>query len=145
MNLQRLIQQYLIYQRALGWRPPSHGGHLGKFGRFIGARKDIADVSPKKVQAFLAGAGPITRTWHIKYGMLRSFYRYAISRGYVAVAPLPTVIPQRSSNFVPYIYSHEELRRLLRTIDTIHRPYSYVQPVVMRTIFLLLYGAGLRR
>jgi len=145
MNLQRLIQKYLTYQRSLGWRPPSHGGHLGKFGRFIGARADIADVRPKQVQAFLAGDGPITRTWHVKYGILRPFYRYAMSRGYVAVSPLPTVVPQRSSTFVPYIYSHEDLRRLLQAIDTIHRPNSCVEPVTMRTIFLLLYGAGLRR
>ena len=44
---------------------------------------------------------------------------------------------------MPYIYSHEELRRLLRAIDTIHRPYYCVEPVTMRTIFLLLYRAGL--
>ena len=57
MNLQHLIQQYLTYQRSLGWRPPSHGGHLGKFGRFIGDKTDIADVRPKRVLAFLAGDG----------------------------------------------------------------------------------------
>ena len=145
MNLQRLIQQYLAYQRSLGYRPPSHGGHLGKFGRFMGARADIADVRPKQVQKFLTGAGPLTRTWHIKYGILRSFYRYATSRRYVSVAPLPPVVPQQVPPLVPYIYSHEELRRLLQTIDTIHRPRSCVEPGTMRTIFLLLYGAGLRR
>ena len=144
MNLQQLIQQYLTYRKSLGWRLPSYGGHLGGFGRFVGAGADIADVRPKQVQAFLAGAGPITRTWHIKYSILRSFYCYAISRGYVDVAPLPAVVPQRPPTFVPYIYSHEELRRLLQAADTVRRPRSCLEPVTMRTGLLLLYGAGLR-
>ena len=144
MNLQQLIQQYLTYRNSLGWSLPLYGGHLGGFGRFIGANADIVDVHPKQVQAFLAGTGPITRTWHIKYGILRSFYCYAISRGYVAVSPLPLVVPQRLPTFVPYIYSHEELRRLLQTADTVRHPQSSLEPITMQTVLLLLYGAGLR-
>ena len=145
MNLQRLIEQYLTYRRSIGYRPPSTVVVSGRFSRIVGGRADIADVRPKQVQTFLAGAGPLTRTWHNKYGILRSFYRYAISRRYVTVAPLPPVVPQQVPPLVPYIYSREELRRMLQTIDTIHRPRGCVEPVTMRTIFLLLYGAGLRR
>ena len=145
MNLQHLIQQYLTYRESLGWRPIPYGGYLGGFGRFIGAGINIADVRPEQVQAFLVGAGPITSTWHNKYSVLRSFYRYAVSRGYVAVSPLPAVVPQRPANFVPYIYSYEELHRLLQAVDTVRRPCSVLEPVTVRTILLLLYGTGLRR
>lgn len=144
MNLQQLIQQYLTYQRSLGWRPRPHGGYIGAFGRFIGAQADIADVHLKQVQAFLVGRGPITSTWHTKYSTLRAFYRYAISRNYVTVAPLPTVIPQRPPTFVPYIYSHDELRRLLLAADVVRRPLSRLEPTTMRNVLLVLYGAGLR-
>jgi site-specific recombinase XerD len=144
MNLQQLIEQYLTYQKALGWRPPSHGGCLGHFGRTIGARADIADVRPEQVRAFLIGAGSMTRTWHNKYSALRCFYHYAISRGYVTTAPLPAVVPPRPRSGVPYIYSQEELRRILQAADTVRRPRGCLEPVTMRTAILLLYGAGLR-
>ncbi len=144
MNLQQLIQQYLTYRRSLGWRPRSSGGHLGGFGRFIGADADITDVDLSQVQAFLAGTGQITSTWHTKYSILRSFFGYAVTRGYLAVVPLPTVVPQRPPAFVPYVYSHEDLRRLLQMADSVRRPRSCLEPVTMRTALLLLYGTGLR-
>jgi integrase/recombinase XerD len=144
MNLQQLIQQYLAYRKSLGECPRPDGGHLGAFGRFIGADANIADVRAKQVNAFLAGAGPITATWHIKLSVLRPFYRYAISRGYLAAAPLPTVVPKRPPAFVPYIFSHEDLRHLLATIDTDNRYRACLKPATMRTMLLLLYGTGLR-
>ncbi len=144
MNLQKLIQQYLNYQTAIGWRPLSHGGCIGTFGRFIGANVDIADVALQQVEAFLMGKGSVTATWHTKFSTLRSFYRYATSRGYVDEAPLPAVAPQRPRNFTPYIYSHEELRRLLQSVNSVRRPWCSVEPSTMRTVLLLLYGAGLR-
>lgn len=144
MNLQKLIQQYLHYQQSLGWRPLPHGGHIGAFGRFLGANIDIADIELQQVEAFLVGKGSITATWYTKFSTLRSFYRYATSRGYVAAAPLPAVAPQRPRNFTPYIYSHDELRRLLQAVGSVRCPWCSVEPCTMRMVLLLLYGAGLR-
>lgn len=145
MNLQQLIQQYLAYRRSLGWRPRSHGDSLGTFGRFIGKDVDIADVRVEQVNAFLTGRGPVTTSWHIKYGILRSFYRYATSRGYVVVAPLPAIPAKRPPAFVPYIFSHDELRRVLKAFDSVCDRKSSMEAATMRTFILLLYGAGLRR
>ena len=143
MNLQLLIEQYIAHRRSLG-EQGSTGYVLRAFGRAVGAGADIADVRGEQVDAFLAGTGPITRTWHDKYNTLRVFYRYAVSRGYVATAPLPVVIPKRPPPFVPYIFSHEDLRRLLQAVDSVQRRRSSLEPVTVRTIVLLLYGAGLR-
>jgi|SRR5579871_4892127 len=145
MNLQLLIRQYLSYRNSLGWRACSEGGHLGAFGRFMGPDAAIGDVTIEHVSAFLAGSGPVTSTWHTKYTLLRSFYRYAVSRGYVAVAPLPSTVPKRPSRFAPYIYSHEELRQLMLAADSVRRRSDcYLKPITIRTILVLLYGAGLR-
>lgn len=145
MNLQRLIQEYLTYCRTLGWRPRSHGGHLGGFGRFIGADVDIGDVRSDQVTDFLRGTGPVTTSWHIKYGILRSFFRHAVSRGYIGESPLPTVIPERPAAFVPYIFSPAELRGVLSAIENVCRSRSLLEVTTARTMILTLYGAGLRR
>lgn len=142
MNLQSLIKEFITYRQSLGeqWLKNCH---LHNFGRFIGADVDVANVSPEQVNGFLAGAGPITLTWHIKLGSLRTFYQYAVSRGYVAKAPLPTVSPKPPPTFVPYVYSHEELCRLLQAAKGFDRPLS-LEPGTLHLMLLVLYGTGLR-
>lgn len=142
MNLQSLIEQFIAYRQSLGEQWPANCT-LRAFGRFIGADVEAADVSPEKVNCFLAGAGPITLTWHIKLSGLRTFYHYAVSRGYVAKAPLPTVLPKRPPTFVPHVYSHEELCRLLQAAKRFDRPLC-LEPGALHLMLLVLYGTGLR-
>lgn len=144
MNLQSLIAQYVAFQKSLGAPFETAAGVLQAFGRAVGAQADAAGVRPEQVDAFLLGKGPRTLTWHKKLGILRAFYQYAASRGYVAATPLPTVIPRRPPPFVPYIYSHDDLRRLFAAVDADPRPRSGLEPVTVRAILLVLYGAGLR-
>jgi integrase/recombinase XerD len=144
VNLQHLIEQYITFRQALGERFKSNARVLRAFARIIGPAADIGDVRAEQVDAFLAGSGPITSTWHARCSALRGLYRYAISRGYAAASPLPTTVPRRPPSFIPYIYSREELRRLLEGTGAIAHPQRRVEPLALRTILLLLYGAGLR-
>lgn len=144
MNLQLLIERYISYRQALGERFKTNASILRTFGRVIGSRVDIAAVRAEQVRAFLAGAGPVTSAWHSRHNALLGFYRYATGRGYLAASPLPTVLPQRPPPFVPYIYSHDELRCLLQATDSYQRHRSSMEPVTVRTVLLVLYGTGLR-
>jgi integrase/recombinase XerD len=144
MNLQQLIEHYVSFRRALGERCQSTGSMLRAFGRAIGPQADVSEVRVEQVSAFLAGSGSVTLTWHSKYSALSGFYRYAVSRGYVTTIPLPAELPQRPPAFVPYFYSRQELRRLLDATATCRRPRSCLEPVTLRAVVLLLYGAGLR-
>jgi site-specific recombinase XerD len=144
MNLQQLIERYVSYRQALGERFETNATVLRAFGRAIGPRADVADVRADQVGAFLAGAGPVTSAWHMRHNALKGFYRYAIGRGYVAEAPLPAVLPKRPPPFVPYVYSTEELRRLLSATGSYQRRRSSMEPITVRALLLVLYGAGLR-
>jgi len=73
---------------------------------------------------------------------LRGFYRFALARGYVNTSPLPKTVPQVPPQFVPYIYSHDEVRRLLEA--TVSREHRNLSAITCRTLLLLLYGTGLR-
>lgn len=144
MNLQQLIEQYVTFRQALGERFESQATILRSFIRIVGAQTDLADVGVVQVNAFLKSVGPVTSFWHAKYMVLRGFYNYAISRGHATMSPLPDTVPKRPPSFVPYIYSREELRRLLRAAETDRHPQRRTEPLTLRTVFLLLYGAGLR-
>jgi integrase/recombinase XerD len=143
MNLQHLIEQYISFQQSLGSVFTTDAITLRAFGRVRGSRASVANVRPQHVDAFLGKARPVTTTWFGNLARLRRFFQYAVSRGYLSTLPLPTVMPQRPPAFVPYIYSRDEIRRLLRTIDSDRRS-KCLEPVTIRTMVLVFYGAGLR-
>jgi site-specific recombinase XerD len=145
VKLKKLIEQYIAFRQLLGASFKTNACQLRAFVRAVGLKSDVADVSAKQVNAYLRGNSPLTSTWHIRYNALRGLYRYALSRGLASEIPLPAIVPKRPPPFVPYIYSRDELRRLLKAaIECRHHPLRRAEPVTLRTIVLLLYGAGLR-
>jgi integrase/recombinase XerD len=144
MKLQTLIERYITYRKALGDRFNTGATTLRAFGRSVDPRAEVNSVLPVQVSAFLAGAGPITTAWFTRYYALRGLYCYALSRGFASASPLPTSRPKRPPPFVPYIYSREELRRLLLAAGQVDHPLRRAKPPTLRAILLLLYGAGLR-
>ena len=144
MKLKTLIRQYVAFRRSLGEHFESAESVLNTFCRQMGQTVDVNDVSTDQVNAFLAGTGPVTRYWHRKHSVLRGLYHYAISRGLVSESPLPTSVPKLPPHFVPYIYTHDEVHRLLHATGSYRIQCRKLQPHTLRAILLLLYGAGLR-
>jgi integrase/recombinase XerD len=145
MNISDLTTRYVAFRQMLGERFKSNEGILRRLCRAIGPRTRVRRIQVKAVVAFLSTTGANSRTWHRSYQVLNGFFRFAISRGYLDKAPLPTVRPKCSPPFVPYIYSREELRGLIDAIPTYRRFPVRLEAPTMRSILLLMYGAGLRR
>ncbi|MBI2806029.1 MAG: tyrosine-type recombinase/integrase [Planctomycetes bacterium] len=145
MNISDLVTHYVAFRRTLGERCDTNEHILRSFCRAIGPRTRVNRIRAKAVAAFLNGTGPITRAWHGKYSALKGCFQFAVSRGDMDKAPLPTEVPKRPPTLVPYIYSRAEIRRLLDAIPSYRRFPSHMEPTTLRAILLLLYGAGLRR
>src|SRR5260370_33976085 len=144
MKLLTVVTRYVAFRKSLGERFHTNEKVLKSFCRALGNRIDVDEVRADQVDAFLAGTGPLTRSWHVKHGALLGFYRYAVTRGYAKDSPLPVAIPKRPRPFVPYIYSREELSRLLKGALTYQKNRGRLQPSVVQTLLLFLYGTGLR-
>jgi len=142
MKLSALASQYVAYKQGMGMRFHTEARTLRSFCRTMGDTA-IAEITADRVHAYIAGAGPVTRFWHRKYEVLRGFYRFATARGYVDRSPLPKIIP-KAPEFVPHIYSHDELQRLLDASACCESPRSKLRPYTWRMLILLLYGAALR-
>jgi site-specific recombinase XerD len=145
MNIYDLVTRYVAFRQTLGERFKSNEGTLRRFCRAIGPRARVTRIQVKEVTAFLDGTGTNTNSWLRAYQVLNGFFRFAISRGHITKAPLPTAIPKPGPPFVPYIYSRDELRRLLDATPTYRRFPARLEAPTMRAILLLMYGAGLRR
>ena len=143
MKLAQIVHDYVVLKQSMGSRFHTEATTLKAFCKAVG---DIAitDVEPQQVESYLAGTGPVTRYWHRKYEVLKGFYRFALGRGYVIHSPLPTTVPKRPQPFIPYIFSMEELRRLFKAAGELETPRMALQGSTLRTLLLLLYGAGLR-
>jgi integrase/recombinase XerD len=88
--------------------------------------------------------GPVTAYWFSKYHSLNPFYRYAIAHQHVSKNPLPLTKPHEPAPFEPYIYTNQDMQRLIDAVDSRHRFVWILDPYTVRTLLLLLYGTGLR-
>jgi integrase len=143
MKVADVVDAYLIRQKSLGTRFECAGKILRQFSRIIGNPK-IDEVTPEAVAEFLYGTGPLSATWMLRYKVLTGLYRFAVGRGYVGNSPLPKLIPKLPPQQTPYVYSTEELRRLLESTSVLQIGHSPHVPAIYRTLLLLLYGSGMR-
>jgi integrase/recombinase XerD len=144
MTLSAIVSLYVSHKRSLGHRFQAEGVLLRAFCKVVGDGPMVS-ITPESVRAFLDGNGPVTDYWRKKYRVLGGLYRFARARGFASDSPLPRSIPRLTAPaFVPYIYSHAELKRLLDAVPAACAGRTPVDDYVVRTLLLLLYGAGLR-
>jgi integrase len=143
MKLIDVVTAYIMLQQSLGLRFQSGGRLLRRFARLMGDIP-VDAVRPEGVAAFLQGAAALSATWQLRHAILSGFYRFAISRGYVAFSPLPVSRPQLPLPQSPYVYSTGELRRLIEATSVLYVGHSRLQSSMFRILILLLYGSGLR-
>jgi site-specific recombinase XerD len=146
MTLREAIEQYIVWRRAHGAKFTTAANLLRQFLGYADGDAACGAVTLAQVVAFLAGKGPLTRHREIKYYALAGFWRHAISRGHASCSPLPDNEPKSPARAPPYIYSRDELRRLLdrKNMEISRRGAVQFDAATFRTLLLLLYGAGLR-
>ena len=113
MKLSELVAQYVSHKRALGMHFNSEAQTLASFCHRLDGNTDVESVTVEQVQDFLTGNRPLTNHWGKRRSVLDCLFRFALSRGYVTASPLPRNRPKLPPPLPPYIYSKEELKRLL--------------------------------
>ena len=144
MKLPEVVSLYISHKRALGYRYRSEADIFKAFCKAIG-NKSIHSIKTEIIMDFIKVNGVITPYGVKKYHVLCGFYRYSLSRGLTTVSPMPETIPKPSAPpFVPYIYSHEEIKRLLDVIPATCTNRVHIDAEVLRILILLLYSTGMR-
>lgn len=143
MTLTTAIGLYLSFKRSLGFRYASEERILRSFARAVGDIP-VEAIPHDACQAFCRGAGPATRFTNKKHWTVQGLFSFLVSRGHLVASPLPERCAVVQQTFRPYIYSPEELQRLLDATSLLANPRSPLQPATFRTLLLVLYGTGLR-
>jgi integrase/recombinase XerD len=143
-RLSSVISLYLSCKKSLGYRFVTEENVLNAFCKAMGD-SPMNGIEATRVLAFLNGSGLVSEYWVKKYNVLSGFYRFALSRSLVTQSPLPHRIPLRTAPvFVPYIYSEDELRKLLAACAAACPDKCDIESYVLRALLVLLYGAALR-
>lgn len=143
MRVGEVIDAYVAAKRSLGMSFESARRVLAHFSREVG-NPLIGDVQPEAVVVFLRGRDALSATWALKHKILSGFYRFAISRGHAQSSPLPADLPKLPPQRSPYVYSVDELRRMLAATSVVHIRSTPLQAPMCRMLLMLLYGSGLR-
>jgi integrase/recombinase XerD len=144
MSITSTIAAYIQHNRHLGKRFIAEERILRAFSRSVG-KASLHGIQPAIITQFVNRDGTSVETIARKRRALAGFFRYAVTRGRLKASPMPSFERKRgASSFTPYIFSEDELKRLLEAVRAASGPRSEIDADTLRTFVLLLYGAGLR-
>jgi integrase len=142
MKLADAISLYMQVIHANGCKGDSIRGVLALFVKYVGGERELSSISQTEVRAFLDGNLPLSHYWHRKHSALRGFFRFALARGLAPAIPLPARTPRCYQDYQPYVYSEDDIDRLITALDGACA--TLIEARTLRALVLLLYGTGLR-
>lgn len=142
MKLAYAISLYMQVIHANGCKGDSIHGVLVLFAKYMGGERELSSISRTEVRAFLDGNLPLSHYWHRKHSALRGFFRFALARGLAPAIPLPARTPRCYQDYQPYVYSEDDIDRLITALDGARA--TLIEARTLRALVLLLYGTGLR-
>ena len=144
MALFEAVENYIDQKRSLGVGFDKGAQGLRSLSNKIGD-VPLEGITPGQILAFLNGPRTSTITWRVKFNLLKHFFEYWAARGMLDASPMPRIRPPVPQTFVPYIYSRNELRVLLRTARVSQKLATCMIDAASFRIFLVfLYATGTR-
>ncbi len=143
--LAQAAHEYLAMRRALGYRLATAGRCLLQFVAFLDAQGATHITVPLALQWAHATTSLSRRTaWPaLRLSMVRGFARYCHAADPRTEVPPVHLLPFRPARARPYLYTDEEIGRLLAAADQLPSRCG-LRPVTYRCLLSLLIVAGLR-
>lgn len=142
MTLIEAVNIYVERKKAEGLSYLRSEKNLLSLSHHVG-RSSLERVTARQVAAFLDGPNTSPFTWEKKYGLLRSFFDFWLARGEIEVLPLPVKRRTGHRAFIPYIYTHSDIKALLKATRTSQKNLSCrIDARTLRTLLIFLYGTG---
>jgi integrase/recombinase XerD len=142
MTLLSAVETYVRLKQSLGAVFSVDARILAAFVRAVGD-VSVSTITSEMCTTFCRGQGPPTRFWSRKHEALRGLFRYLVGRGHVSHSPLPEPGPRIQSTFQRYIYTRDDVVRLLEAAARPVHPATLI-PQTLRLVVLVLYATGLR-
>jgi integrase/recombinase XerD len=141
------IERFIAEKQACGYKYAVEGAALGRLDRFLREQGlEIAALPRALVERWIAkDPNESPRTQRARIGLVRRLALFLLRQGCPAYVPEARLTAKEPAPFVPYIFRHEEIRKLLEAADTLPvNPRSPLRHRVLPAIIRVLYGCGPR-
>jgi integrase len=143
VKLSEGIAMYVDHKRANGISFNKGQSNFAGLHRCVGDVQ-LSDIRPQDVLRFLNGPKTSNGTFRAKHSQLRHFFEFMAARELMPEIQMPSNRFLVRQTFTPYIYTREELRRLLRA-TRIRSKWAFtvlVAPQTIRAFLISLYATG---
>ncbi|MBB3011273.1 tyrosine-type recombinase/integrase [Cupriavidus alkaliphilus] len=139
------VAKFLRFRRAMGAQYVRGEFVLNVFVRFVaeqwGWRSNVAlDEAIERWLSRIAGRKPVTVG--LEFGVVRQLCLYRRREDPSGYVPEHALAPVKESHYVPYIFSRDEVIRMLQVASTHHGRWIWAP--MLHTLMLVLYCTGLR-
>jgi integrase/recombinase XerD len=144
MKLSIAVDQYVARKRIDGYAFSNEESRLTRFCKSSGDL-DISDLSSDHVVAYLDGSDVATVTWRQKYFLLLRFFEFLQRRKEIPLVLMPPLKSAVRQTFVPYIYTRQEIGRLLAATSSCQQaPNCMIHAETFHALLSTLYATGAR-
>lgn len=143
-----LFEGYVAFRRSLGYKVCASDAYaLSSFCSYLSGRTSRADsLARDDVEGYLARfAGKAASTIRGRECMARQLALYMRAKGLDAWVLPEQMITRASGEFVPYVFTSDEMRRIFRALDEeLHSGPGSRNRLLYQVLFRLLYSTGMR-
>jgi len=144
MNLSEATAQYVAMMNASGYAFVNQACTLSAFCRSV-ADPQLGTIQADDLISYLDRRNIARTTWRNKYATLRRFFEFWCCRELMPPLELAPPRPKVGQAFMPYVYSREEMQRLLDSAALCQASKNCcVTSATLRVLLLTLYGTGAR-
>ncbi len=142
MIVSEAIRTYVGHKQLRGVKFDKGLARLSSFCKLV-RDKELHLVTGREIGAFLGDPRVATPSWRAKHMILSKFFQFWTLRGAMDPIAMPLLPIPVQSGFVPYIYTKQELRALVRATRTIRHDHpASIDAMSLRALILTLYGTG---
>lgn len=138
---------YVTYKRSMGYKVGEPALYNLRYMDDFFKKYNMAELTLTKemVKDYTARRGnEAVKTQHMRMSLIRQFAMFMNSIGYDFYIHPKELIPI-SKTFTPYIFTHDEIHRILKVVDHLApTPWSVHYHLIYPMLFRMLYGCGLR-
>lgn len=144
------ILKYIDFKRSLGFKVGSSVYYslkgMDDFFLEYGLSFDLPALTKEMVEAYVAHRGSESvKTQHMRMSIIRQFALFMNRLGFSFYAYPESDFVQVKSDFIPFIFTHSEINRLVRILDEIPASTRYpTYHLIYPMLFRMLFGCGLR-
>ncbi|KQW49536.1 MULTISPECIES: tyrosine-type recombinase/integrase [unclassified Roseateles] len=145
-TLREALPEYLRLRRSLGFKLEDAGLQLPRFVAFVEAQGSTHITTALALAWAQQSASVQPAEWARRLGSVRCFARYRSATDALTEIPPSGLLPHRSTRARPYLYSDEEVQRLLNAALQLPTRWhsTPLRPWEFHCLFGLLSTTGMR-